>query len=330
MRGLHRLFIVGLLLTGDISSVFAVKIGDLKDVHWQDQMVRFFQFYDPTVRITVVGSILLGLCCGVLGLFMVVRRRALLGDTLSHAVLPGVALGFLWTMSKAPWVLFVGATIAGIIGVFVVGVLKKSTLLKDDSCMGLVLSGFYGIGIFILTMIQNIPATRQSGLDEFLFGQIAALGQADIVMMGIVTLISLVLVVALYKEFVITSFDSVFAQTIGLPEKVVNALLMLLLAFTIVISLKAVGVVLVSAMLIIPAATALLLSRTLHRALIISAIFGILAGVSGSFLSFIAHNLPTGPFMVVSAATLFLFAFFFAPRYGFITRWWQARDHSIH
>jgi manganese/zinc/iron transport system permease protein len=310
------------------ASLSAARIGDLVQTSLADQAWRFFTFQDPAVRYVLIGSILLGICCGLLGSFIVVRKMALVGDTLSHAVLPGVAAGFLWNMAKDPLAIFVGATAAGLLGTMAVRWVRETTPLKEDTALGLVLASFFAVGICLLTMIQRLPTGNKSGLDKFLFGQAAALGADDIRLMAVVTALVVVAVVALYKEFLVTSFDAGFASVSGLPVRVIHYGLMLLLAFAIVIALQAVGVVLVSAMLITPAAAAYLLTDRLGRMLWLAGLFGVLAGALGSFLSFLGPTLPTGPFMVLGASAVFGLAFFFGPRHGVVSRWWRHRSRA--
>lgn len=308
----------------------AAKISEVTDIRWTEQIFRFLTLKDPSIQVALIGVILLGICCGLLGSFMVVRQRALFGDTLSHAVLPGVVIGFLWNMEKDPLTLFIGATISGFIGLYVITVLKKTTILKEDSLMGLTLTGFYALGICLLTMVQNIPSGNQAGLDKYLFGQASSLSWDDIKLIAIVTALSIILIWLFYKELLVNSFDAEFAHSTGLNKYFLNDLLMLLVASSIVISIKAVGIVLVSAMLIIPAATAVLLTNSLHKVIFLATGIGLLSAVLGAFLSFIAHNLPTGPFMVISGATIFILAFLFAPEKGLIPQWLSQRGNSLH
>ncbi len=312
--------VAGLLLagTGELS---AAKIGEITDTDMWEQFFRFFSLRDPSVRYTLTASLFLGTCCGLLGSFIVVRKLSLMGDTLSHAVLPGVALGFLWTMTKNPWAIFVGATIAGLLGTVVVHWIHTTTHIKEDSAMGLVLSGFYAFGICLFTMIQQLPTGNKAGLDKFMFGQAAALSSDDLWMIGVITTLSLIVISLFYKEFLVTSFDFGFAQALGMSAKFFHYLIMLLLAFSVVIALQAVGIVLVSALLITPAATAFLLTDRMHRMLIYASLFGMGAGIAGAFLSYLGNSLPTGPFMVVAASLLFSLALLFGNRYGIIPRW---------
>ena len=318
--------IIGFALTASLAS--AASVSEVAPTEWTDQLERFFSFRDPSLRYALVGSILLGLSCGLLGSFIVVRRMALVGDALSHAVLPGVALGFLWNMTKDPVAIFIGAIIAGLAGTSMVSALIKTTRLKADTALGLVLASFFAVGMCLLSMIQNLPTGNKSGLNAFLFGQVAALGTDDIQLMGIVTGIAVLLVVLFYKELLTTSFDAGFARVSGIPAEWVHHGLMLVLAAAIVIALQAVGVVLVSAMLITPAAAAYLLTDRLHRMLMLASIFGVLAGVTGAFFSFVGRGLPTGPLMVIGASIVFAAAYFFGPRHGVLARWWRQRQSA--
>jgi len=317
-----------LILLVALNPVHAARIGDISEISVWDQAVRFFSFKDPSLRYALAGAILLGLTCGLLGSFLVVRKLALVGDTLSHAVLPGVAAGFLWNMDKNPVAIFVGATLAGLLGSFMVTRLTSTTKLKEDTALGMVLAGFFGVGICLVTMIQRLPSGNKSGIDKFLFGQAASLGQSDIQLMAIVTVMTFGLVWFFYKELLTVSFDPGFAHSVNIPTAWVHHGFMLLLAFSVVIALQAVGVVLVSAMLITPAATAYLMTDRLHRMLLFACLSGMLSGAMGAFFSFLGHQLPTGPFMVLSAAALFTLAFLFAPNHGVLMKWWARRSRS--
>ncbi len=327
-RGIRILCLVAVLAVASVAPAGAVRIGEISDNSIGEQAVRFFTFRDPTVRYALIGSILLGITCGLLGSFIVVRKMALVGDALSHAVLPGVALGFLWNTSKDPLAIFLGATVAGLAGAFAVGLIKQTTRLKEDTALGMVLATFFAVGICLMTMIQRLPTGNKSGLDKFLFGQAAAIGPDDLRLMAIVAGFVVLVIFLFYKEFLVTSFDEDFARVTGLPTRLVHYGLMLLLAFAVVIALQAVGVVLVSAMLITPAAAAYLLTDRMNRMLLLAAVFGMLAGVAGSFFSFLGPSLPTGPFMVLGATTVFAGAFLFAPRHGVVTRCWRQRSRA--
>jgi ABC-type Mn2+/Zn2+ transport system permease subunit/Mn-dependent DtxR family transcriptional regulator len=311
-----------------VHGVSAAKIGEISNTTFSEQALRFFTFQDPSLRYALVGSMLLGISCGLLGSFIVIRKMALMGDALSHAVLPGVALGFLWNMTKDPVAIFVGATVVGLLGTATVGLITSTTRLKEDTAIGMVLAAFYSVGICMVTMIGRLPTGNKSGIDKFLFGQAAAISENDVHLMAVVTALIVITIFIFYKEFLITSFDIGFARVVGFPTKWIHHGLMLLLAFSVVISLQAVGVVLVSAMLISPAAAAYLLTDRMHRMLLLSSLIGMGAGMVGAFLSFLGHNLPTGPFMVLGSSIAFGLAFLFAPRHGVVMRWFRKISRS--
>lgn len=316
---------VMLLMRGELQ---AARIQDVVETNWTEQAGRFLSLKDPSVRYALLGSMLLGISCGCMGSFLVVRKLSLMGDALSHAVLPGVALGFMWNMTKDAGAIFIGATFAALLGAGVVQWIRSTTKHKEDAALGFVLASFYGVGICLFTMIQNKPEGAMSGLDKFMFGQAAALGSQDLYLLAGVTFLIVGVVTLFYKEYRLTSFDPSFARTLGIPVPLFHYSFMLLLAFAIVASLQAVGVVLVTALLVIPAATAFLLTDRLSTLLVLSAVLGMVAGGLGAFFSFVGRNLPTGPFMVISAGAIFSLALAFGPRYGILTRWWRERSRS--
>lgn len=327
MKRAASILIFVLCLAGPLCpEAHAVRIGEIAETTLGEQIARFFTFRDPALRYALIGSILLGINCGLLGGFLVVRKMALVGDSLSHAVLPGVAMGFLWNMDKDPVAIFIGATLAGLLGAVAVNLIKHTTRLKEDTALGLVLAAFFAAGMVILTMIQQLDNANKSGLDKYLFGQAAAISAADVKLMSVVTGLSMLGILIFYKEFLVTSFDPGFARATGFPVQVFHYSLMLLLAFSVVISLQAVGVVLVSAMLITPAAAAYMLTDRMHRLLWLAALFGVFAGACGAFFSFLRPNLPTGPFMVLGASLVFVLAFLFGPRHGVVVKWWLRRS----
>jgi len=317
---------IGLMLL--IGPTEAARISDITETNVVDRAIRFFSFQDASLRNALAGSLLLGICCGLMGSFLVVRKLSLMGDALSHAVLPGVALGFLWNMTKDPLAIFIGATLVGLLGAGTVQLIRNTTKHKEDAALGFVLASFFGVGICLVTMIQGLPGGNKSGLDDFMFGQAASMGGGDVVLLASVTALAIGAILFFYKEYKLTSFDAGFARSIGIPVQVFHYSLMLMLAFAIVASLQAVGVVLVSAMLVIPPATAFLLTDRFGMMLLLSAVFGMFAGGAGSFSSFVGRNLPTGPFMVLAAAAIFLLALFFGPRHGIASRWWRHRSRS--
>lgn len=316
------------LLVGT-TPLHAARIGDVTESSVLEQAMRFFTFQDPALRLALAGCVLLGLNCGLLGGFIVVRRLSLVGDTLSHAVLPGIALGFLWNMSKDPVAILVSATLVGGLAMLVVNVITRTTRLKQDTALGLVLSSFFAIGVCLLAIIQKLPTANKAGLEKFFFGQAAAISEDELWLLSGITLVTLAFLVICYRGLLTLSFHRSFGETLGLPMNWLHHALMLFTSFAVVTAMQAVGVVLVSAMLIIPAATAYLLTDRMHRLLLYAALLGLLTAVLGAFFSFLGNNLPTGPFMVLAGAFFFLAAFLFSPRHGWITRLWRQRSRRL-
>lgn len=278
----------------------------------------------------VWGAAVLGITCGMLGSFIVLRRQSLLGDAVGHSVLPGVCLGFLAAGERSIPMLVIGAMIAGLLATVLIALIQRTTMLKTGESMGLVFTGFYGLGIVLLKKVQDQAIPGASGLDKLILGgQIAALSTADLVVMSVVAVLSIAIVIMFWRPLAATSFDEEFAFGVGIPARWVHYLLMVLITVAIVISIQAVGVVLVSAMLITPAATAYLLTDRLHRMVVLGAVFGAGAGLVGAFFSFLDNDAPSGAFMVLAASLIFGLAFLIAPRYGVLPRvmrrWEQRR-----
>ncbi len=273
-------------------------------------------FLDPNFQWVFAGSLLLGVSGGVIGTFALLRGRSLLGDVLAHAALPGVCLAFLMTGSKEILPLLVGAGLVGIVATRSIDAITRWTKLKEDTALGVVLTVFFGVGIVLLTMIQHMGAGNQAGLDDFLFGQAAALVRSDVVVMGAVALIMIASVLLFYKEFKVLCFDPGFGNGIGLPMRAIDGLLMTLLVMAVVIGLQAVGVVLMAAMLIIPAIAARYWTERLGIMLLLAGVFGGMSGASGTFFSTLGVRLPTGPLVVLSATALFVLSLICAPERG--------------
>ena len=302
----------------------AARIGELVDTDPWEQIKRFFSFSDRGLQLSLIGAVLFGAVCGLIGSFIVVRKMALFGDAVSHAVLPGVAIGFMWGMEKDPLAILIGATIAGLFGSVLVQAIVRSSRIKQDAALGIVLASFFAFGLCLIRIIQNHEgASRISGLKSYLFGDVAVIDRSDLIIMAIVVVVTVLLFCILYRPFLIISFDRQFAYSLGIPVRFLDAVFQMFLAAAIVISLQAVGVVLVSAMLIIPAATAYLLVDRMSRMIFMAMTLGIMSAALGVFFSFLGSNLPTGPFMVISSSLLFLLAYLFSPNNGRLTKWFK-------
>lgn len=271
---------------------------------------------DYTLRTVALGAAMLGLVSGVLGTFALLRRQSLLGDALSHAALPGIALAFLLTRSKSILVLVIGAGIAAWVGALLIDSVVRRTRIKTDAAMAVVLSVFFGLGLVLLTYIQRLPDAGKSGLDTFLFGQAAAMLQRDLYVMGALGGVALLVVALLWKEFKLLSFDPGFAESLGFPVRALERVMTTALVIAIVIGLQAVGVVLMSALVVAPAAAARQWTNRLSSMVVISAGVGAVSGASGALISSSVPRLPTGPMIVIVVSGIVIVSLLFAPRRG--------------
>ena len=282
-------------------------------------------FFDYTLRTVALGAVILGIVSGILGSFAVLRKQSLLGDAISHAALPGIVLAFLITRQREPAVLMFGALIAGWLATLFMLAITRTTRIKNDTSLGLVLSVFFGFGLMLLTFTQRLPDATQAGLDKFLFGQAATLLQRDVITMGIIGVVALGLLLVFWKEFKIITFDPEFAASLGFPVRVLDVLLTTLLVIAIVIGLQTVGVVLMSAMIVAPAAAARQWTDRLSAMILLGGLFGALTGVSGTLISSSAERLPTGPIIVLCISAIVLFSMLFATNRGLVWNWFRAR-----
>lgn len=264
----------------------------------------------------LIAAVLVGVVCGTLGCYIVLRRMALIGDALSHAVLPGAAIAFM--LGAADF--FFGAAVAGVVTAVLIGWVTANSRVKEDAAIGVVFTGAFALGIVLITLIQS----RSVDLFHMLFGNVLGVEDRDLMFTAGITGVVLLTVVLLYKELLLHSFDAVFAAAIGLPGRALHYLLMLLLSLTVVASLQTVGLVLVVAMLITPASTAYLLTDRFERMLVLSAAIGVLSAVAGLYSSYY-WNVSSGAAIVLVATLLFFLAMLFAPKRGLVLQRVRAR-----
>ncbi len=254
----------------------------------------------------------------MLGSFAVLRKQSLLGDAISHAALPGIAIAFLITGAKDSNTLLIGALISGLIGTFWIRGIVTKTHLKSDTALGLILSLFFGFGMLLLTFIQKQPNANQAGLDKYLFGQAATLIESDVWMMAIVTGLCLIVMLTFWKEFKILLFDADYTKTLGFNTKTIDILITSFIVLAIVLGLQTVGVVLMSAMLLAPAAAARQWTNSLAVMVFLAALFGAFSGVFGTAISASQNNLSTGPVIVLVAGVFVIISFIFSPSRGLL------------
>ena len=271
---------------------------------------------DYTLFLVLQGAVLLGITSGALGSFALLRQQSLLGDAISHAALPGIVIMFLLTHSKDPWILLCGGALAGMLGVVSMNYVCAHTTLKKDAILGIILSVFFGLGLVLMTVAQKVPVASQAVLNKFLFGNVSTLLTQDIMVIAIMSFLICALLMLCWKECMVYVFDPMFTQSIGFSSRVIESILTLLLILAIVIGLQTVGVVLMSTMLIAPAAAARQWTQRLSHMVVLAGFFGGIAAFAGVYASFVIDHLPTGPAIVVAASVLVCGSLLCAPRRG--------------
>ncbi|MDX2309069.1 MAG: iron chelate uptake ABC transporter family permease subunit [Hyphomicrobium sp.] len=273
--------------------------------------------------VVMIGVSLLGLAAGVVGTFGILRKRAMMSDTLSHATLPGIALAFLAAEAmgmegRSLPILLAGAIATGLAGVLAVHAIVRSGRLAEDTAMGAVLSVFFAVGLVLLSYIQTLDTGSEGGLAKFIYGQTAAMSAEEAWAIAVVAALALTVTIALLKEFRVVAFDENFAAVQGWPVARIDLLMMALIVAVTVIGLKAVGLILIVALIVIPAAAARFWTERLGSMVAIAGFFGWASGYMGSALSALVPGLPAGGIIVLVAGAFFLSSLLFAPRRGIL------------
>ena len=292
---------------------------ELSDI-WNVLILR-----DYNTRLVVICTILLGCACGLMGGFLLLRKRSLMGDTLSHATLPGVGLSFMLLVAlggdgKSLPILLAGAGITGVIGCAAVLFIREQTRIKDDAAMGIVLSVFFGAGVAILGVIQKMPEGSAAGLESFIYGKTASMVMSDFQILVFITVCVITCSLLLFKEFRLLCFDENFAAVLGWPVKFLDILLLALITAVTVAGLQAVGLILIIAFLITPAAAARFWTNQLDRMLMLSALIGAASGWIGASLSAFFPRLPAGTVIVLVAALFFVVSILIGTERGVMIR----------
>ncbi len=277
-------------------------------------------FKDYTFIVVALGCLALGGISGVIGSFAVLRKQSLLGDGVSHAALPGVVAAFLLTGIKNTAVLLAGALFSGLTAALLISFTVKKTKVRFDAALATVMSSFFGLGTVLLTCAQKLPDATQAGLSAFIYGQASAMLKSDVLLILVCSGFLLLGVILFWKEFKVFSFDPEFAVQSGYPEKPLSLVLSLMTVITVILGIQTVGVVLMSAMLIAPAAAARQWSDRLSVMVVLAALFGGASGVLGAYASAVGEGLPTGPAIVVVSGLTVAASVLFAPKRGVISR----------
>ena len=264
----------------------------------------------PFMQRALIASVLVGGLCAVIGTYVVLRGMAFLGDALAHAILPGVALAFILGGD-----LFLGALIMSIVAAIGIGYLTRSGRVREDTAIGIIFSGALALGVALISSARSY----QTDLTHILFGDVLGVTDRDLILTISFGFVVLAIILLLYKEFLVFTFDPIFATTLKLPVGGLRYLLMILLAMTVVVSLQTVGVGLVAAMLVTPAAAASLLTRRLSHMMIMSAAIGVLSSIAGLYVSYYL-NVSTGASIVLVCTAVFLLVLIFGPHGSRLTR----------
>ena len=264
----------------------------------------------------LVASVIVGVVCAVVGVYVVLRGMAFFGDALAHAVLPGVALGYLLGGGSRN-TLFWWALGAAVLVALAVGRITRHSEIREDTAIGILFASMFALGIALISTVRSYSVD----LSHFLFGNVLGVSTHDLVLTSIFGAVILVTIFLLYKEFLVLSFDPILAATLRLPSGLLNNILLILMALTVSVAMQTVGVALMVAMLVTPAATAMLLTRRLWQGMFVSAAIGAFSAVTGLYLSYY-FNIVSGSAIVLTATLIFLLVFLFQPRRGLV---WKKR-----
>ncbi len=312
------------------------------DTPWRELLDALTLQRGHTATVVTLGTTLLGAVGGLVGTFAMLRKRALMADTLAHASLPGVAGAFLVAVAlglsgKSLALLLPGAAVTGVLGVLLVHALTRTGRIRADAAMAVVLSVMFGVGIVLLSVIQQSDSGQQGGLSTFIYGQTAAMSRADVLVIAAAALVAAVLIGLFLKELSYASFDQSHARVTGVPVDRLDLLLMALVVLVTVVALQAVGLVLAVAILVIPPVSARLWSNRLRRVLGLAVVFGALGGYAGSVASTVLERLPAGSVIVLASGSIFALSLLAAPNRGAVAAAWRsarlrfrmARDHAL-
>ncbi len=269
-----------------------------------------------TLIVVAAGAALLGGISGIVGTLAVLKKQSLLADAVSHASLPGIVLAFIFTGTRSHSLFLLGAAVAGWCAATQIFLLVQKGRLRQDSSLSLMLSVYFGFGMVLLSLIQHKSGAAQAGIETFLFGQAATMLMSDVKTIAIVGAVVCLLLLLFWKELLLVAFDPVYAAASGITVMKMEVLFVALVVGSVVIGLQTVGVVLMSAMLVAPAAAARQWTNNARLLLLISMLFGAASGVAGSVLSSFVPGLPTGPTIIVCVSVITFFSFFLAPKRG--------------
>jgi len=285
---------------------------------WND-FIYFFSFQDANITNVLLGTIMLGFTCGIVGVLVVLNKKALIVDAVSHSILPGICIGFMLSGVKSPVYLISGGIVAGIIAVYLVDWISKTSRIKKDAAIAITLSVMFSIGVILLNIIQHSGNGNQSGLSDFLFGKAATIVRNDLYVFGAMSALVLTIIPLFYQHFKIALFDPEFSKTIGLNDRFIQGLISGLIIISTAIGIQTVGIILMSALIITPASSAFFWTKSFNKSILISGLFATLSSIAGVFISFLSPDMPTGPWIIVCLSSIAIFSAFFSPK-GLVTK----------
>lgn len=292
---------------------------------------RLLTLQDYNTRVVLAGTVLLGIASGLIGVYLLLRKRALLGDAISHATLMGIGFAYLWTVligqDKSLPVLLVGAAISGSLGGIGVLMLRHFANIREDAALGIVLSVFFGAGVAILSVLQTINKGNIAGLESFIYGKVVAITGDDVALAATVLAIVAVIIAALGKELKILCFDIELARSQGWPVMWLDSMLIGMVVAVTIVGLKAIGLIMVIALQVIPAASARFWTHDLNRMLAISGLLGGVSCALGATASAVFADLPSGAMIVLCACGFFLISFTFGAERGVL--WTYLHQRSL-
>ncbi|CEI80308.1 hypothetical protein J18TS1_32580 [Oceanobacillus oncorhynchi subsp. incaldanensis] len=271
----------------------------------------------------MASTMILGIAAGGIGCLAYWKRQNLMSDALSHAALPGVVVAFLIIQEKNLLLLVIGAALSALLGAFFIQWFSNASRITEDTAMGMTLSVFYGVGVMLLAIANRSPGGNQSGLNNFIYGQAAAMVRSDVITMIALASIVILIIFLAFKEWKLFLFDANFAKGVGMSIRGMNVLYTIVLVTTIVIGIQAVGVILMAAMLIIPAVSARYWTHSFKMMILLSSAIGGLAGAFGTWVSSTGSGLPTGPFIVLTSSAVFILSLLFGKEKGIIINFIQ-------
>ncbi len=275
-------------------------------------------FSYPFMTRALIAAVIVGVVCPILGAYVVLRGMAFFGDALAHIILPGVVIAFL-----LGWPLVLGALIIGVFAALLIGYISRRSDIKEDAAIGVVFAGAFALGVALISLQRSYAVD----LTHILFGDLLGVTSSDLWFMAALAIVVLITIFAFYKEFLVLSFDPLLASTLRLPVTFLQYLLLVLLSLVIVLSIRAVGVALVLAMLVTPASAAYLLTRRLPTMMVLGAFIGVTSAVMGLLLSFYL-DIASGPAIVLIETAIFALVFIFAPRRGVLGGRLRAHEES--